>query len=86
MEFELNNLEAEDAGGVERIRQLFINRLNIPHQEIDETKNIYSSFESKYASTQQYTTYLKSAGLIVTNTKKESKKREEFEYELVLLI
>jgi hypothetical protein len=71
------------------IKDLFLQRLQTAHQgtnsspEIDETKSLYSSFVSEHFP-EQYTELLKAASIIVAKTKKDSKKRDIFESDLVM--
>ncbi|KAI9197256.1 uncharacterized protein BJ171DRAFT_520386 [Polychytrium aggregatum] len=78
--FEVRLLE-NGQSSVETVRHVLLKRLQVPHQEIDETFSKYSSFETKYDGA-NYEKRLRSAQPSYSKAKAEFEAREPYERRL----
>jgi hypothetical protein len=78
MILELNNSQQ----GIDSFRAVFLERLKVPHADIDNTFSEYSSFETKFDN-REYTARCKLASSIVEKTILECRAREKFELDLI---
>ncbi|KAI8622112.1 hypothetical protein BC830DRAFT_1076687 [Chytriomyces sp. MP71] len=67
--------------GVERVREMYRERLTVPHADIAQTLNDYSPFETRY-NNEKYVARLEYASHLRGKTEKECAKREATERKL----
>ncbi|KAJ1523802.1 Splicing factor, partial [Nowakowskiella sp. JEL0078] len=80
--FEIKLLEKERSDEqVERVRKLFLDRLSIAHEQIDESFSEYSSFETNFGN--QYEKRLLEANKSVQKVKEIVNERDPWERSLV---
>ncbi|KAJ3314939.1 tyrosyl-DNA phosphodiesterase 1 [Blyttiomyces sp. JEL0837] len=82
-DFELRILEAtpEDASQIDRVRNMFLSRLQVPHSNMSDTFDSYSPFETSF-DIANYEVKMKAANKIRSKTEGILKHREVFERKL----
>ncbi|KAI8846760.1 hypothetical protein BC829DRAFT_256720 [Chytridium lagenaria] len=82
-DFELRALERDPSEEkVEKVRQMLLERLAVPHMKLSDTFTDYSSFETKY-DLENYDNRVLAANAIKAKTEKEFFKRDTFEMKLL---
>ncbi|KAK6339279.1 Splicing factor [Orbilia javanica] len=84
-ELQLLQLKAMPPGSqskIEKIQRLYLDRLQIPHQDIDSTFSAYSSFVSAYLPSSDYEVIMKAGNKIYQQAKAVLENRQRFEYRL----
>ncbi|KAF9901075.1 RNA-binding protein 4F [Linnemannia zychae] len=82
--FELERLEAQDPVSPEdvgRVKKMYLERIAIPHAELDETFSSLSAFMTKYEP-QQYEAAMTEFSKVAAPTRKQLFEREAFEQNL----
>eukprot|EP00842_Homolaphlyctis_polyrhiza_P003128 jgi/Hompol1/3816/HPOL_003362-RA len=82
MDFEIQLIQdTKDPERVTVLRKMFLDRLKIPHQEIDATLSSYSSFETAFDN-EHYLAHMKKSTELSAKCKKEIKQLENLERKL----
>lgn len=85
-ELQLLQLKAMSPPGshskVEKIQRLYLDRLQVPHQDIDSTFSAYSSFVSTYLPSSDYESVMQAGNKVYQKAKEALEKRQRFEYRL----
>ncbi|KAJ6257919.1 hypothetical protein Dda_7709 [Drechslerella dactyloides] len=66
----------------DKVQRLFMDRLRVPHDDIDSTFSAYSSFVTKYYPNSNYEMVMKAANQLYQETKKAVELRNRYEYKL----
>ncbi|KAF3915028.1 hypothetical protein ABW21_db0201153 [Orbilia brochopaga] len=75
-------LKGSTQGKVDKVQRLFMDRLRIPHEDLDSTFSAYSSFVSKYYPNSNYEVVMKAANPVYQETKKALDYRQRSEIRL----
>ncbi|KAF3212796.1 Splicing factor [Orbilia oligospora] len=84
-ELQILQLKAMPPGSqskIEKIQRLYLDRLRIPHQDIDSTFSAYSSFVSTYLPSSDYESIMQAGNKVYQKAKDALEKRQGFEYRL----
>ncbi|KAF9920650.1 Splicing factor [Linnemannia zychae] len=83
--YELEKLEMQDPlspDDIKKVKQMYLDRITIPHFALEETFSALSSFISKYEP-EDYEESMVNCSKVVTNTRKLLSERETFEENLI---
>ncbi|KAK6513391.1 Splicing factor [Arthrobotrys megalospora] len=67
---------------IEKIQRLYLDRLQVPHDDIDSTFSAYSSFVTTYLPHSEYETTMKAGNKVYQKAKRALENRQRFEYRL----
>ncbi|KAJ2662469.1 Splicing factor [Coemansia sp. RSA 1200] len=77
------DIESNQNELVDKLQSVFLERLDQPHAEIEETFNLYSEFVTKYFADSAYESLMVNASGVVGNTRVRCSRREALEESVV---